>query len=298
MLGKLLKYDFRSMGKQFAYVWPAVLVLALVNRFTLGSALYQGSSDIGVPGQLALVNRFTLGNTLYQVSSDIGVPGQLASGLVFFLYWAIIMAMMVLTLVFVIQRFFKGLLGDEGYLMHTLPVKPWQLIFSKLICSIVTFIVSVLVGLLSIFIVIPFSTTDMLNFWPLLFTALSSQGINGILAPLEILLLLLVSLAQCCLHLYLAMAIGHLFNKNRILMSIVAFLAINFVVSLIFSSATFSFFSLVGEQITELLYDRMQISVWGMFHMAVGLLILGSAAAAGVYFFFTERILHRRLNLE
>ena len=42
----------------------------------------------------------------------------------------------------------------------------------------------------------------------------------------------------------------------------------------------------------------MQISVWGMFHMAVGLLILGSAAAAGVYFFFTERILHRRLNLE
>lgn len=119
MLGKLLKYDFRSMGKQFAYVWPAVLVLALVNRFTLGSALYQGSSDIGVPGQLALVNRFTLGNTLYQVSSDIGVPGQLASGLVFFLYWAIIMAMMVLTLVFVIQRFFKGLLGDEGYLMHT-----------------------------------------------------------------------------------------------------------------------------------------------------------------------------------
>ena len=273
MLGKLLKYDFRSRGKQFAYVWPAVLVLALVNRFTLGSALYQGSSDIGVPGQLALVNRFTLGNTLYQVSSDIGVPGQLASGLIFFLYWAIIMAMMVLTLVFVIQRFFKGLLGDEGYLMHTLPVKP-------------------------IFIVIPFSTTDMLNFWPLLFTALSSQGINGILAPLEILLLLLVSLAQCCLHLYLAMAIGHLFNKNRILMSIVAFLAINFVVSLIFSSATFSFFSLVGEQITELLYDRMQISVWGMFHMAVGLLILGSAAAAGVYFFFTERILHRRLNLE
>lgn len=36
MLGKLLKYDFRSMGKQFAFVWPAVLVLALVNRFTFG----------------------------------------------------------------------------------------------------------------------------------------------------------------------------------------------------------------------------------------------------------------------
>ena len=31
MFGKLLKYDFRSMWKQFAFIWPAALALALVN---------------------------------------------------------------------------------------------------------------------------------------------------------------------------------------------------------------------------------------------------------------------------
>ena len=56
--------------------------------------------------------------------------------------------------------------------------------------------------------------------------------------------------------------------------------------------------SLLGEQVTELVYDRMEMSVWGVWHSAVGLMILGSAAAAAVYFFFTERILRRRLNLE
>lgn len=35
MLWKLLKYDFRSMGKSFALIWPAALVLALINHFTL-----------------------------------------------------------------------------------------------------------------------------------------------------------------------------------------------------------------------------------------------------------------------
>ena len=28
MFGKLLKYDFRSMWKQFAFIWPAALALA------------------------------------------------------------------------------------------------------------------------------------------------------------------------------------------------------------------------------------------------------------------------------
>lgn len=239
MLGKLLKYDFRSMGKQFAFVWPAVLVLALVNRFTFGGLFQEGGADIGL-------------------------PGQLATGLTFLVYWAVILATMVLTLVFIIQRFFKGLLGDEGYLMHTLPVKTWQLIVSKLICGMTACIISVLVALLSVLIIIPVPTADLLDFWPELFRALGSQGVNGFLAPLELLLLILVSLVQCCLHLYLAMAIGHLFGKNRIVMSVVAFLAINFVVSFLFSSAFFSFVSLLGEQVTELVYDRMEMSVWGV----------------------------------
>ena len=35
MLFKLLKYDFRSMWKQFSIIWPAALIIGLINRFTL-----------------------------------------------------------------------------------------------------------------------------------------------------------------------------------------------------------------------------------------------------------------------
>ena len=45
MFGKLLKYDFRSMFKQFAFVWPAALALALVNHFTINGI--ESSSSVG-----------------------------------------------------------------------------------------------------------------------------------------------------------------------------------------------------------------------------------------------------------
>ena len=98
MFGRLVKYDFRSMFKQFGFIWPAALLLALVNHFTL----------------------FGLNST--------STVGETAAGMAMLVYVAILMAMFIITMIFVIQRFFKGLLGDEGYLMHTLPVRPWQLI--------------------------------------------------------------------------------------------------------------------------------------------------------------------------
>ena len=81
-------------------------------------------------------------------------------------------------------------------------------------------------------------------------------------------------------------------------MSVVAFLVINFVVSSVFSSLFFSSAIFMGDQMAELVQGSLEISAWGVWHGAMGLMILGSAAVAAVYFFFTERILRRRLNLE
>ena len=134
MFGKLLKYDFRSMLKQFAFIWPAALVLALVNRFT--------------------VNSF--------VTSASGLR-QTVSGVAMLVYVGIMIAMFVVTIIFVIQRFFRGLLGDEGYLMHTLPVRPWELIGSKLLCAVVTTLLSIVVAILSILLIMPISWINILD---------------------------------------------------------------------------------------------------------------------------------------
>ena len=110
MLGKLLKYDFRSMWKQFSVIWPAALILAFINRFTVFGIHNPGGSVLG---------------------EWMGVASM-------GLFGGVCFTMVILSAVFVLTRFYKGLLGDEGYLMHTLPVHSWQLVLSKLICALVT----------------------------------------------------------------------------------------------------------------------------------------------------------------
>jgi hypothetical protein len=198
MLRKLLKYDFRAMWKQFAFVWPAALVIGLLNRFTL----------FGSGGQ------------------DGGMSHSFVSILSIMFLVGVLTAMGVVTLIFTIQRFYKGLLGEEGYLMHTLPVKPWQLTASKLICSLAAAILSGLTAILTLALMVPwrvmFQDLFRLHEWKLIFQALAEYP-DVVPYVIEFCFILLSYLILFIATLYLSMSIGHLFPKFRVLLSVVAY---------------------------------------------------------------------------
>ena len=264
MFGKLLKYDFRAMWKQFAFIWPAALVLAVVNRFTLDGL--DSSSSVG----------------------------ETTAGVAMLVYVAILMAMFIVAVIFTIQRFYKGLLGDEGYLMHTLPVKPWQLVASKLLCAVAATAVNVAVAILSMLLIIPWSKEDVqevLQAFRYLFSHWNIQATEMTVAVLEFALCTLVSLAVGYLHLYLAMALGHLFNKNRAAMSVAAFIALQVIVSILGNMLL----PHINELISPLVHNFQGLEG---FHAAMWFGIAIELAASAVYFAGTNYILHHRLNLE
>lgn len=268
MFGKLLKYDFRSMLKQFAFIWPAALVLALVNRFTLNGL--DSSSAVG----------------------------ETTAGITMLVYVGIMIAMFVVTMIFVIQRFFRGLLGDEGYLMHTLPVSPWQLIGSKLLCAVVTTLLSIVVAILSILLIMPISwinILDMFKGFSYLFSHWNMELTHSVLFLLEFLLLICLGMANGYLHLYLSMAIGHLFNRNRVAMSVVAYIAINALVGILIG-----ILGNMGLRNLSIPYDLINFgnAPVAAMHLFFWISILIALAGDAVYFFCTEYILRKRLNLE
>lgn len=268
MLGKLLKYDFRSMGKQFAFIWPAALVLALLNRFALGN----------------------IGNS--------GIVRELFSGVAMLVYVSILIALFVIALIFIIQRFYLGLLGDEGYLMFTLPVRPWQLIASKAICALVASTVSIIVALCSILLLVPGAMSELLGIFPEFFAALGREGGQGALLLTELLLAALVGGLAGFLQMYLAMAIGHLFGKNRIALSVVAYIAIQAVLNTLITVPLAVVGEWAGEHINYFLADTFENNAWAVVHGGLWLLILGTAVIGAVFFFGTEYILRKKLNLE
>mgnify|MGYP006988889638 CR=1 FL=1 len=55
-----------------------------------------------------------------------------------------IVAAVVMTVVLMVSRFYRNLLRNEGYLMFTLPVSAHALVWSKLIVSLVWFLLTAL----------------------------------------------------------------------------------------------------------------------------------------------------------
>lgn len=195
MLGKLMKYDLRSGIRTFALIWIGLAALAAINGLTLRIAF-----DGDIQSKLA--------NFIITVLPMV-------------LLVALYVAMGIFMLVFIINRFYKGLLGNEGYLMFTLPVTSTAHIASKaltsMIFSVASAIVALLSGVLLMAVLTPPNFSDVAQ-------AFQEAGRYLRVNPLpagtgwliaEFAVYMLIAAAVTILQIYTAISIGHLAKKNR-----------------------------------------------------------------------------------
>lgn len=258
MLKKLLKYDFRANMKIFLFVWPAILVFAVLERFVI-------RMDLGERLNMVLVNLIT---TLYVLA---------------------VIAACAFALVISIVRFYSGLLRDEGYLMFTLPVRPWQLLLSKFITALVTISVTIGLSILSVGILLDKPYRIFIAF------GFDSNVVNTV-GYILLYLIPLLALSAEILKIYLACAVGHLARRKRILFAVLFYYGLNVVlevaaVTLLTSLDSCGIFSGIAKWEVMLHPESATALLLGA--IDVLLLIFNFA-----YFFITERILRKRLNLE
>ena len=211
-------------------------------------------------------------------------------------FTGVMIAIGVISIVFIIQRFYRGLLGEEGYLMFTLPVTPTQLILSKLITSVAVIVISGIGGVLSI-LLITTTLPDLGSMFVELGRFLGHTTVNapawwGIMA--EVFVLVIVTIASGIMFLYMCMAIGHLAKRHRVALSVIAYILL--------SSSGFRIISFIGD-----LIDRFNINITihpdgsNALQLTSTMLLVGIAATlvvTAVYFLVTDIILKKKLNLE
>ena len=114
-------------------------------------------------------------------------------------------------------------------------------------------------------------------------------------------------MAQTFLMLYLSMAIGHLFNKNRIAMSVIAYVAIQVVLNILYTIfgsllgamlQRIVIINAVGDFLEGVLSDSATIFPWGTANVALLVSSLQILIISAICFFITNYILKHRLNLE
>ena len=121
-----------------------------------------------------------------------------------------------------IQRFYK-LLGEQGYLMFSLPVPVWQHIAAKLICA-------VLWGVACVPYLILCSSLMSLDFsWVSVIGELFQIDLSQVPTVLLVLLMLLAAAACGFLHIYLCCVVGAQFGQQRLLATIISYFVLGFV---------------------------------------------------------------------
>ncbi len=265
MLRKLLKYDLRANMKLYLFIWPAMLLLAGLQRLLL---------ELPVTG--------FLGHFLMSLLTGLMVLA--------------LIAMVVLCFVICVIRFYSGLLRREGYLMFTLPVKPWLLLLSKLLAAMLTLIPTCIFAYFGIALILS-GTTDgvwntMFNFSQILDQPLSAGTL--ILAGLTV----LAAVANMILRVYFVSCLGHLFRRARIFLSILFYYLIG-VLMQITSMLTLVSVNYEPNTFVNSVFTWVEtLSFNGAMSAFLGTILLINVAIGCVYFFVSEVILRKRLNLE
>lgn len=267
MLGKLMKYEFRATA---IYFLPIYVVLVLVS---------------GLRYVVSLISqKFSNGFSAFSGFSLSAIYLLLAFGLA------------ITTFIVIIIRFYKNLLGTEGYLMFTLPVSVEQNILAKLIPSVVWFFGSCVLGMLTI------APAMGLRFNDNPFTMFTGIRLGDVPEILLAVLMVIGSIAGTFLFYYLCMCIGQMFNSHRFLVSAGAYIVIQTVLQILgiafiwICASSFSSQAFVAWLSNAFAFlDKIPSgSLIYLFLIAANILSYGIAAAL---FFIDSAILRKRLNL-
>ena len=276
MTGKLIKYEFRSMIKQIGIVWLALPAVAVI--FSLSNwAISQ----------------------MHIIPDGMSIFGDIILLITTFLYGGIFMALAAVTCLIVLMRFYKGLLRDEGYLMHTLPVKTWQLITAKGVVAACVVLGRIFVAIISILLLNVVGGIGDIGQIIKGFFGVYGEHPIAILYTVEILLIVLAAILKSIYQVYAAMSIGQLAQKHRIAFSVLAYIGIGIVMSILFVIGV----SILGSGFMEEPLNRFFLSLQnmqpekGIQLIAVGL-FLSQAVQVVLFHVVSERILCKHLNLE
>jgi len=206
MLGKLFKHDMRTLSRPLRFVVLGIICLALLAAFCLAIEVRQADSYANEwNDDYTRMLQSTMAYTGMIVLLALGMGAGIA-----------------VIAVFIFVHYYRSMFSDEGYLTHTLPVKSWEILLSKVLSAAVWMIIGAVSIVLGIFIILLLGTSGdtLFNTQILLdiggmFDNLREAGALG--TTLLILPELLTNMLAGMLQIYLAITIGCAIANRRII---------------------------------------------------------------------------------
>lgn len=272
MFGKLMKYELRYLIRIFAPMWAVVLALCALSRLTL-------NPDVD--------------GMMYVEGSEAVLPVVIVMLTVFG-----IITMMIVATVVLLQRFYKGMYGDEGYLMFTLPVTSGSLIHSKGLSALLMMTATELITVLGIVIMVSYPGVwhmiDMNVEFDILLETYGLDTMKFVALTFWSIVVVLLSIVQEIYIIYLAISVGQLWKKHPVAGAIIAYYIIMLLIGTLLNALNDQFAGFV---------DMVVNSVSGSAEFGATMVI--ALVATSIYnliliaisFYGTKIILDKKLNI-
>ena len=277
MILKLFKYDFMNIGKKLIPFYIAALVIGIINRFLLLT------SDIS---RMERENNFL---------------AMFGSPLLYFAYFVVVFGIFCMTVFVIITRYSSSIYGNEGYLTNTLPLKPSQIIWAKLINFLIWILISYFVIFVSMFILFPFeffirNIIKDTEFYQDLNTMVK-EFFSSKYIFMSILQLIynLLAHVQSILIIFLSIAIANLFKSYKVVVGVIAFFIISIIFSFIGASVTYSTISNLDVPV---IYGDTDPTIFLSLRNGTITSILYSLISSVLLFFGVHYLHTHNLNLE
>ncbi len=274
MLGKLFKYEFKNTAKIMLTIYGVLIAVTVLGMLVLSFE--------------PIRNGDTMAATLVLVSYIL-------------LYVLSVIALYVVTYIYLTMHFYKSMYSAQGYLTHTLPVKTLTTFHVKLATSLIWMLASTLLMFLSI---LGFaSAISGPGFWQELFScdfaAVNQEILSTFNMPLAeliiiVILSLIISSLASLLLVYASCSIGQLFNQHKVVAAVVTGIIFYFLQQIIGTivsvAGMVSMMNHAKAANTSIMLSGYDTALW----CGVGLSLFFVAA----YYIVCNIIVRKKINLQ
>lgn len=267
MLGKLMKYELKATWKLLV---PANLFMILMSilAFMTVQLSFFGSDNYAV------------------VMTGI---------IVIMTYILSMLVIAVGTMIYLIYRFYKSVYGDEGYLLHTLPVDKHNIIIAKTVISALWVSLSSVLMYLSIILIMS-TQLDVLKTMRRSFETYmefvdSGRQVGGFTVLMTLITLFIALLARI-LKITACISLGQLSSNHKVLS------AFGFYYGIYFVQRFFTFiYYMILMLVAETSNQRYQTSFMTL-GMSWEFTLISSLIYCVVFYILTWYVMEKKLNLE
>ena len=269
MVKKLIKHEFHYYFRTLIIFLPILLVIGLFVRI------------------------FSLFNTDF-------IGYQIIAASSFFLLYLATIAMVIFVEILAIVRFYKNMFSSEGYLTFSLPVTTFQLIFAKLVGSLVSLCLTYIVIEISWLIAgttyleidigeISFALGELLELL---------NGVHLVLYGLELFVITILSPICSMLIIYACITIGQTARKNRILLAVGAYFIFYIITQVIltFLMVLTAILGVAGA--LNWIGDFIINYPYLFFHLLFIIIIVILCGMIVLSYYIIQKIINTKLNLE